>query len=90
MKQFIPIILSISFLASGLVSSYSEFYQQYDGTYITEQEYIERLNICANEIQKGNLDPNSTDCLQWALTQNAQSQKAFNDLTSRTLNSLFK
>lgn len=52
---------------------------------ITEQEYEERVIICGNEKAKGKLEQN-VDCLQWALTQNAQSQKAFNDYVSKFLN----
>ena len=82
----IKVIISLAIIASLLVvvaaaAAHAELYEQYDGTYITEEEYDERVIICGDEKVKGKLDL-TTNCLEWALTQNAQSQKAFNDIVS--------
>jgi len=67
-SQKFAIISIVFFLISTIISQvvYAELYQDYDGKLITEEEYLQRVNICIEKQQ-------SDDCLTWALTDTAEA-----------------
>jgi hypothetical protein len=49
----------------------AELYQDFDGRMITEEEYMQRVNICIDQ-KAIDMLAQETDCLKWALTDDAK------------------
>ena len=47
---------------------YAELYQDFNGRLISEDEYLQRVNICHDILEDGQL-PQNTDCMKYALSE---------------------